>query len=361
LYFLVSHIIALIYSKSISLCSNKVERLLIYVLLIMWLAFLPSLQFGVGTDYFSYISIVENPEELSKYSYKGEYFFYYLVYFLTSIGFPSQSLFFFTSLLMSVLIVNFFRKLGGGKDLAVLIFTFLFITGMYHNQLNGIRTYISVYLFVNALLYRFEGRNKISVSLYLMGVLWHQTIIPFAIFLLIPASLYKSLSEKMLPLYIISTSLFILGVPFYFIEFIVSVFLPFYSHYLEMEMSGASLLNILSKMYYMPVHFIFIYIYLRNKVNILGKYESVLVFFWSISANFYFLFLYWDNFFRGYHYFAIFSIVPFYYLIKYFFGKRRKAEVLILALYALTPYVFKVIVVPVGEYSYMSIIHQAIQ
>jgi hypothetical protein len=336
---------------------SRLTSLVLLTFLIVLIALLPALQYAVGADYGSYIEIFNSSVSIETYYRKGELSFYYLVKVLNYFNAHEQFLFVSTSILSSVMLVNVFRKLKfDGYRLGLLIFCFLVLTNMLHNQMNVIRTYLAVYAFLNAMLYRVERKWLLTIIFWLFAVMSHQSAWLVTPLIFIPLNVYEWLVKWPKFIYSSFSSLYVFGVPFYFLDFVVLRFAPFYSHYLEVDIGSTGILGVLTKVIYLPFHIFFIYLLCSKSIIPKKPVEFMLIGVWLIVANFYFLFLYWGHFFRAYHYFVFFSIIPIYYVAQYF--KRKVVMFSLIAVYILAPYLAKVLLFPKGEYTYQSIIFE---
>src|SRR5690606_4150795 len=170
---------------------NVNSRLL---LLVVCFSILPALQFGVGSDYFHYSRIYESYYELEFYKVKQEYFFYYIATGLKSLGLGPQWLFIACSLLISVLFCNAVRLLiRNGFNASLFVLLIILVSGIYHNQMNVIRTYLAVMFFINAFLYRYEQGSRIYIVLFFAAAAFisHRTVFIALPILLIPAVFHR--------------------------------------------------------------------------------------------------------------------------------------------------------------------------
>ena len=330
---------------------NAPSRMFFFLYFAFLLSFLPAFQYNVGTDYFTYISIFENESKLELFFKKGELAFFYLVVFLKSLDLPSQSIFIVVSIISSVFILLALRLLNlHGYRYSIVFLCFFLMTGMLHNQMNGLRNYLAVYSFVCALLCKFSGRYKSAILLGFFGVFFHQTFYFMLPFLLIPSIAYELLAKKTLlwfPLFFIFWGS---GFSVYVLEYVVLNYAGFYSHYIDGALEGVSLLSVLTKAYYLPLQLWFIFWVRRNYPN-LSLFKKRIIGFWLIGSCLYLGLLHSGLFFRTYHYFVFFSIIPAYHFLT---SRQLTSVKAIFILYLMAPYIFKVIVFPVGEYDYQS-------
>jgi len=328
---------------------SRISAFLLLAFFVFVIAFLPSFQFGVGTDYFTYSEIFEGTKSVELFFRKGEFAFYYIVVWLRQLGLPAQSLFLVISLLSSVLValsLNVFR-VNGYKTWAIFLLMVL-VTGMLHNQMNGLRNYVAVYCFVLAILCKFDGRYVLGLMLSILGVFFHQTMYAMIFFVLVPTSVYRFFSRNVIAFYTGFFLFWLSGVPIQILDYLLHSYMGFYSHYSDLLNSPSSFFNIASKMYYIPFHLWFI-VWLRRNYYNLSRFSANVIGFWVLGSSVYLGLIYSGLIFRVWHYFVFFSVIPIY----YFFYSREADGLKYLALaYVVFPYLVKVIVFPVGEYDY---------
>lgn len=341
------------YERSRHLGSN----FLLILLLIVIYASLPALQYDVGTDYYSYLGSVYNEKRSLHFMKKGELLFYWIIKLIEYFRLPAEFLFVFSAFIQSFLFVNLIRILKrNGFSLTILVIIFFVVTGIYHNQLNGIRNYLAILTFLNFCLYMFEGRYTKAILTAVLGVFFHQTFI-FALALLVIITLFRKVVYKnAIVVYIVFFMFFVLGIPMFALDFLVNVFAPFYSHYLEKN-SGVDLVNIATRLIYVPLHIIFLIILCRRHPSeYRDNFETRLVSTWLVVSNVYFLMLYWAPFFRLIGYLTFFNIVPIYYLL---IDRRVEKNLRYLTIvFLIAAYVPKVTFLSKGEYDYKSLIYR---
>lgn len=324
------------------------------VILLLW--FIPAAQFGVGTDYFNYIDIYESSTLLSYYHRKDEYAFYYLVTLLKYLKLSPQSLFVSIGLLQVVLLCNFIRvayKECSYLNLA-LIFTFIFfVTNIVHNQLNVLRAYMAVLLFINSFVYFNNRRFVNSLGFFILGLLWHKSIIFVAPLYLVAGGLGKELVKRPILIFTITFVVFGSGVLYKFVDTIVEIFAPMYKHYLSSDREkNVGIIQLATRLYYYPFYVVFLYYLSKFDINKFKKIDISLIAIWLVTINSALFVFYFGRFSRIFYFFSPFMFVPFYYL--YFMG-RVKMVVLAL-IYTFFGYALKVLVFPSAEYLYESYI-----
>ncbi|MBD2820339.1 EpsG family protein [Xenorhabdus sp. 42] len=353
--YLITNFLCLIYFYLYDYFFKKISlRILLSIGIIFFLASLPAFQYGVGTDYFSYENIFNTPSTLEHYYNNNEYAFYYLVKLTYTIGFGSKSFFIITSLIQSFLILIIFNILKKrGMYLPIIFFSFFTITNLMHTQMNLIRTSFSIYLFVIAILLRFNKKNLNSLICIILAILFHKSTIAVAVFLLLPNRFYLYCYRNILFIYLFSLIIFFIN-PFNEITYYtIQNFLPFYSPYLNSGVISAgsiSIINTLTKLYYVPIHIVFIYLISQNKLK-LNEYEKIISGFWVLISNGYILTLSYDFFSRMNYFFVFFYLFPVLFTLN-FFMKKKSFLFYLISLYVLFAYVIKVCLFPIAEFSY---------
>ncbi|MDE9453838.1 EpsG family protein [Xenorhabdus bovienii] len=329
-------------------------RFFISIGVVFFLALLPAFQYGVGTDYFSYEDIFNTPLILEHYYKNDEYAFYYLVKIIYSIGFNAKSFFVIVSLIQSILILSIFNILKKmGMFLPVVFFCFFTITNLMHTQMNLIRASFSIYLFITAILLRFNKENLYSFICIIIAILFHKSAAAVALFLLLPNRFYLFCYKHILLIYLFSLIIFIINPFREIIYYFIQNFLPFYSPYLNsgiINSNSISIINTFTKLYYLPIHIVFILLVLQKKIT-LNKYEKIISGFWVLISNIYILTLHYDFFSRINYFFVFFYLFPALFTLNYFMKKKSIYFILTL-LYILSAYVIKVCLFPVAEFTY---------
>lgn len=330
---------------------------------VSWLFLLPpmyiyfiilALQYQVGTDYRSYMSMyIEGPEE--RLFYNREYLFYYLVEAIRYFKLGGQSIFVFMSLIQTVLafyLFNILKKYGYKRWL--IFFLFFFITGIYFNQMNILRQYIAILCTPIFYLLIFEKKYFKSILIASFAVMFHNTfwisilILPFFIFL-------SNISKNKLFIIFLSMPIIYLYIYPLLMEFIFKNIFSTYAYYLEWE-NRYGLLNILPKLYYLPLWLLFWLLYLKNKIVITEKIANFLLIIFVSMCFSYLMDFAVDMYGRVYLLFNFFTIVPIYYIFDYYNRLKRIIISLTLTLYIILPFIVKVFLFPIGEYSYKSIL-----
>lgn len=313
----------------------------------------PAVQFDVGTDYFSYSGIYSDPDHLSVFERKGEYLFVILYEIALYFKLGSQFIFFAASFINSVLfvIILYLLKKNGYKEWLIFI-VFFTVTGIYHNQMNGLRQYVTVMSLPIAVVLVFYKQYWKFSFLFAFSRVAHT----FAIFhlLIFPIIYLNKLSrnKKVLLFFVMP---FIIVFLMEYVEYIVNNYMSFYAHYLELGYGEPiPFTSLLSKLIYLPLFFVFLYFYCC-KPEFFNQFTKLMdlnitifiVTYWMLLISLYYGFGY-----RLSMMFIFFYIFPIYHLLDYLLTKKKIYSFTLLLLCILTPYVFKVIVSSSGEFSY---------
>lgn len=311
-------------------------------------------QYNVGTDYFNYINIFNNSNEIDRFRRNGETFFYYLVKFLQETSSGPQSLFFFVSFIQSSLIWIYLKKIAQLKFLLWLFFIIFFCTtNIYNNQLNGLRQYIVICAMPLLSLSIYNKRYIYSIFAIIILSLFHKSAyLAFSLIALI--SFYKLLGEKVFTLFLISAFIF-----FIFGKYTgpaIDILIPRYSHYLNTKFGDPySISTFFTKLYYTPIILIFYYLYAKQKIE-RRCYINFGIFVFSTTYWGFLLALNVGIIARIYQYFVFFYVFPIYWLLAYFYNSKKIYAFLISLTYIITPYIIKVTILADAEFKYQSYI-----
>lgn len=328
---------------------------------IFFVFLLPAFQYNVGTDYESYKNIYENADVLDVFfDHNNEFLFYYYVKFCQLLGADYYGFIILTSLIQAIIIFNILVYLERKYYYSIVVVFFLFwtMTNMLHTQMNIIRASFAIYLFIFSVLLKCKENTKLSLLMVILAIGFHRSAFICLPFILIPVGFYRFAYKKILLTYFITIILFSTPILYVLMVFIVHGFLPYYEHYMiSYESSMVSGINILTKLYWLPINLVFIYL-IKNKLLLLGKDESTLVGFWVVTCNIFILMLHFDFISRVNFYFVFFYIIPIYYVFEYFrintrFNYISRLICLVtIFLYCIIPYLLKVVLFPIAEFDY---------
>lgn len=323
---------------------------------ISWCVFLWTIiiggQYNVGTDYFSYYLTFTDENSLQLYYNKGEYLFFYFVYFLNKINIYGQNIFIILAFLNSVMLFKILSYIDK-KNSLLFVLLFITVSTIFHNQMNGIRQNVVVYIITLMMITIFRGQYKLSIILIVISYYIHNSALLFVLIVPVLLVLVNKVRSDKIIIYILLVSSFISLFSFENkIKDILYLF-PDYQHYAESEyLKDISVKGKITKLAYMPIYIYAVKtVYVLRKLN---KYDMNLFLLGIYSLTFQNLCLATSVTNRLGTYFRILSILPLFYLLRYL-KKENKKVILILVLYFLVAqYLTKVIVFPVGEYSYDS-------
>lgn len=308
-------------------------------------------QYDVGTDYFAYLYYFDNPQSLSFFSDKGEWGFYYLVSFCHSIGITGQGVFFVIALLESIVffvICSNFDK----KNPEILIFLFIVLSSLFHNQMNAVRQSIAVYFVTLSIMYLVDKRWKGFVFFILIAFAFHNSVLLFVLLLPLFWVIWQQYSPVLyLLVLVLSSFLAFLPIENLIREF--STYFPDYSHYAESDyLSEISFLGKITKVCMLPIY---VYSLVVLKSNFLSPrgYRLFIVGIMAYSLKNICLVSSVTN--RVGFYFMLLSVFPVYYLIQYLQQTRQTRKVYLIYYVLVLFYCVKVILFPKGEYGYDSI------
>lgn len=311
--------------------------------------FFSAMQFGVGTDYETYFNYFYNNEHVL-YLTKKEILFYYIVEFSRLFGDP-QFQFIIVSFIQSVLFfyLLFLLKIEGYKTWLIFLIYFL-CTGMYHNQMNGLRQYICIYIVPILAILAYKNKFISLFSFSFISFFIHASSLMSSVLIIFFERLNKFILYKKNILFFI----FMLTAPIYFIDF-KSIFisaleffnLRFISYMDTRYVEGTGYSKIITKFYYLPVILLFWFYYLRDK-----KLDTGMNHFFILIFSFtYFMFLQSLSFelmLRVWSYFNFFLIFPIYYVLQ----RSSNLTFFLILTYFLIFYIVKVLIFPVAEYEY---------
>ena len=317
-----------------------------------------ALQFNVGSDYFSYKFIYDNPWVLGRYFNDGEYFFFYVNEILHYLDMNYQFIFVVFSFVQTLFIFVFFKRVRNyGFNLCLIFFIFFVVTNIYHNQMNGIRQYAAVCLFPFMALILYERKMVFYLLLCLFSLTLHSSSVVFFLFVLSPFLITKS--NKFFIIFVVT-------LPFYIIfPKIILILLNFldvrYVSYIDsVYFEPKGFLSLVTKLYYLPIILYFYYIYDKSKEYIIisdSKRHLMDFFVFIFSLTYWSIVMMLDAaiFSRLSSYFWFFIIFPMYYSIYYSYLKKPIFSFFII-FYLFVPYLLKVTVFAKNEYVYHSFI-----
>lgn len=310
-----------------------------------------SLQEGVGTDYYAYLSMAAGEKDLGWIENKNEIFFVWLNELCIGLGEP-QLIFFFTAFIQVSflwLIVYELKKLELTLHWFFLLY-FIFLL-VFFNSFNGIRQYTAVYMVVYSFFLLFYENKIRFIAVILLASCFHSTAIYFLPF----AFLRRALEIKVGFPVVLIVLLFLLCVSFSDLNGVMAYLLGMtsYSSYLNSDYYGRldtfsiltkfpKIITVIFGSYVLETKYEWLASKYRYILNL--SYISLFVLILSFSSA-----LIW----RMYQYFDFFTVIPVLILLSY--AKQKQPLFFAIAFFLLI-FLLKVTVFAKGEYHYGSIL-----
>lgn len=319
-----------------------------YLIILFPCYFLLAIQNGVGTDYESYISLVEKPGSYIFQYEKSEYVFGTILYFIQNLGAPSQSIFFiYSALFLAITSIIFYRFSQTSKSGYLLIVTCYFLnSNIYFNQYNGIRIYLAAAFSCLVIIYLSRNERIKAFTAVSFAVASHgATKLIFA--LTLPTYMAAVLRR---PFYIFLITPFIIELVFIpSLGLVLDLVAGPYRAYLESAYSSpVSVLNTITRMYELPILAYFLYKIQKAKESPKIIYVAsvfVAIFCWNfLLMQSYGFFFRLDPFWK---YFAL--LVTVYSLTNLIKSNLRR---LLISAYLFSPGIAKLTIFARGEYFY---------
>lgn len=347
--YLIIYFIAMLYLAAIDEFRYKCikGKFLVVLPVAFILFFISSNQFNVGTDYFSYIDMVEN-KDLNIYLNKGEVFFYIYATIIRFLKIDSHFIFYFYSFVnvfgAFYLLVRFEKMFG--VNFLVLFTSFFIMTGFFHNQLNIIRQYQASIFVITSFLFILDRRFLLAATSFVLALLSHPSAILVIPFMLVGFS--KVNITKVFLAFFGCFLLYWIIIPVFSIQ-LINLFVPQYSFYLNTDHAmSKNLFFYATKFYYLPIYILFIASLSKHFEKIDLKLKR-LILLWAITNSLYLLGGHIGVADRLYHFFVFLNVLPVACLFTFY---RRFECRLYLFLYLFFPYFIKVAIFPKAEYLY---------
>jgi hypothetical protein len=325
----------------------------------MFNALFAGLQDGVGTDYHSYLGMFEK-QEYQKFYIKGEYLYYLFYWIIDLFNGEPQWIFALSSVFNGfflALTLYFLKR--NGYSITFIFFIYFTYTGLYHNQMNGLRQFSAIYVFNFLMVYAalLGFKKALFWVVMFIGVISHRTFLVTLPLFSLYSVFHKDSCKILFP---ILYGIIIIIIIMLFLPYLVKEFFPFYAQHLTPGGYGSnmSVTKLATKLIITPLLIYFMYVFYSNisfREKFLNSHKGfcVMLFFWGTTSWMYLASLEFGFFYRVSQYFLFANIFPLYYLFKYIVHEK-KSELLsfLLILYFLLPYFVKVVLLSRGEYMY---------
>lgn len=343
--------------KESSLQVNKRNSLVSLGIFFIIFFSLLSLQYGVGTDYFSYVSLFKG-NYIDLYKRNTEFLFYYLCCFLSKYKIHPQMGFVFLSFIQ-FFCINKFLKFMNLKSNTIFFYLYFTVATFMFNQTNGIRQYTAAAILLLFVKYSYEKKIiKMILSIFIASMFHSSAIMFIPVFFVV-----KLLSIRLNNfIWIIYLLISIILIRVNIVSKIINLipFLSRYSHYLDSLWGGSqfSFVNIFTKILYIPFYF-----FSLKSLKKLSDKKNVLLFqlgFFSYGIKLICLSSPILNRFAGY--FEFFTIMPLYYFIFDFFDKKIRIKyfnllfIFLFGCITVGMFFLKTVLMATGEYEYKSIL-----
>jgi hypothetical protein len=324
-------------------------------ILIILLGLAPALQYNIGTDYFSYINILKSGYSIDQFYKRNEYFSYIIIYLIHNFEFHPQLFFIIFSFLTSFFIIKIFSYIKSHNlNIAIIVFIFIFATGIFHNQFNLVRNYLAIMILIYAFYMKFNKKNVLSLFLVIAASFFHATIIYFAPLLLIPNNKIIIASNNILnglifQLFIIISILLLKD------SFILSILLDLmehfflYFHYLN-NYSEFDIFYLFTKLYFVPLYIIFYFNFKKIPIN--NNFLRYNIGIWSYTWLLPIIGSFHELGLRIASFTAFFCIFPIYFLLKYCSFNVK----FFTSFYIIIFYLYKIFIFAKFEYSFESLL-----
>lgn len=319
-------------------------------MLLMWCLLIGG-QYGVGTDYFTYMEMFVPGSNLGYVEdNRGEYAFSWFVETCQSIGIYGQGIFFAIAVVWAVMFLYVAYSLVNSKYIYLFLFVFIVFTGGFNNQMNGLRQYFAMYVLWLAVVLLWKRRYVGSIALFVVTPFFHQSSL--AIMAILPILYYwVSGWRKRKRLYAILAIGMVCSV--LISDEVIAFFLPYFEQYAGYfgteKLGDQDPLRILTKYVCIPL---FMYaIYLFPKMDLTEAQKRLFVF--GLSGYALKLSVVSISLVsRLGLYLELFSCIPIIFLLIHLRRERRVLAYLLIMIYLLLPYSIKVLIATGGEYSY---------
>lgn len=306
-------------------------------------------QYYVGTDYGAYLNYFTPPFFENRF----EPLFSLCSNILVNNGFGGQFPFFVFGFINCVLIFSSAYKLKI-QYLGIFYFLLITVSTFFNNQMNGIRQCIAT-AFCFFAFSELNGSKIKGVLFIIIAMGFHYSALVFVPFFLYPKLIVRLTSfPKLLLICCCACSLiqFDNGLINSFFLHLVPENWLLETNYLSYESidydSSSSILIKLSKIFLLPVYWFSLKLLSEN---VLSEKEKMLYFFGFFAYNLRMLLMINQLIGRFSYYFWIPSIIPIYFLARYFIIRNETQKLIFLLLYVSISYFTKVFM-GFAEYSY---------
>lgn len=350
--------VTVLYYKSIRIPNSTTIRYLLYStpIIILWVLIVGG-QYGVGTDYFSYMSYFTHTD-LSYFIDRKDIVFANFVKLCQNNGISGQGIFFVLAFIWVLILLLIFDFLSGGrtKYLGLLFFLFIVYSTAFNNQMNGLRQYTSIYILTFSLCLYFQKKYILCALLVALAILNHRSSLIVALIFVFYYFLKAEWFKKSW-LYIIVAIGFISSIvlnvvkitPFLDYLRAEEMFDEYTIYYNNLQLESSDFFEKITKYIYIPLYFWGISQLDNMKLSSMGRKLFVIG---ILSYSIKMAILSLPYIYRLGSYFEVLMCLPLFYLLIYY--KRNILAYLFIVLYLLLPYIYKVTIGAQAEYLFDS-------
>lgn len=308
-------------------------------------------QYGVGTDYFSYLDhFMSNG---SYFDLKGDILFAAFVRLCNNWGLGGQGIFFILSLIWIIILLYVMQCIAGSRNIYIFLFVFIVFSGVFHNQMNTIRQYSAVYLFTLGFCFLYQKKYLLSILLLTATCLVHSSSIALIPYVLLVFFFFSNVKKGYwLYVYVVSSIIFSM---FLSVD-LIDIFIPYfkqYAGYLKGDDIGkVDFMGRITKYMYTPLVLYSIYLFPKMDLN---EFQKKIFITGICSYSLKLAVLSIALLERIGRYNEILACVPIVCLLIYLRNHSRKSMFILILLYLFFPYFLKVSFYAVREYTYNSV------
>lgn len=196
--YLLLFVYIVVYSYIVSVQPKKGSFIFYFIPIAILLVMVSGLQDSVGTDYESYLNLVDGARGMGWIEKKNEFFFIFLISIVKN--FNNLQLIFGLTGAIQVLFLGLIsyeiKKMN--YELYHFFFLYFALSLTFFNQFNLIRQYIAVYIVIYALLELMNNKSIKFIILVFMASLFHHSAILFLVFLPAKGFLSRKYSSKII-------------------------------------------------------------------------------------------------------------------------------------------------------------------
>lgn len=253
---------------------TKIRAISLGLLFSLFFGLMAGLRYGIGTDYFTYLYLFENINNLDSLLYKNNWVepgFKFLIYFFNQIGFTEPLIFLSFALITLSLLFSGIKKNTKHVVFSFFVYFCVFYIGYVFNVMRqGIVMALFVYLLKDI-----QNRNLLKVAiLTLIGMTIHYS----AIFIIMAYFVYNLNLTKWRIISIISVSLILILINEYYSQLVFYLVPDYVSQKLKSYIEfrghgGLSIINVSQRLFLLILFILFFDKLKLKKSNFQGLFN----------------------------------------------------------------------------------------